>query len=242
VPNLGKKTFLNVFTVMPLAWAAFAFPLFAQRPVESGYQGSSYLFHSYRPGIIKKLNEVPSAVRAQLKSHLKERLGKSFYSKLEFDWGEKVDLAKLYEVEPYWKSERVATYSLIFHFSEKNKGLKAFYCRIGLDETGQVISEINLPKISEQPRKAKLIPSRDALVIASRNGFNPQSHPRLDYNDDTDSLVWIIDDGDAKLTEKLCHENALIAIIAIGQGPIGRIYIEAHTGRVLKTDCYRIIV
>jgi len=224
---------------MPLVWAAFAFPLCGQRLVDSGFRGSSYSFHSYRPRTIRGLEEIPATVISTLNSHLKDRLGEKFFSKLKFDWGEKVDLVELYKVEPYWKDWKVATYSVVFHFSDKSKGLKAFYCHIGLDEAGQVLDEINLPKISEQPQKAKILPVKNAIDIAGGVGFNPRSTPDFEYNEETDSFVWIFHDGTPRLTEKICTENSFLPF---GQGPIARLIIEARTGKILKTNCYRILV
>jgi len=224
---------------MPLIWAAFASPLFGQRLVDSGYRGSDYSFQSYRPSIVKRLDELPSAVIAHLKAHLKDRVGSNFYSKLKFDWGQRVDLDELYKIEPYWKTRKIAKYNLIFHFSKKTKGLKAFYCRIGLDESGGIVDEINLPKISEAPNKAKLITLRKAIEIANSNGFTPNAYAEFSYYNETDSFVWILHDSSRKVTEKLCRDK-MIALI--GQGPIGRMLIDANTGRVLGTNCYTIIV
>ena len=238
-----RRTVLFIIE-MPLVWAAFSLCFYAQRPVESGYRGLSYSFRTYRPQIITKLSEIPMTLKNQLMAHLIQRLGKDFYSKLKFDWCEKVNLNDLYSVEPIWGHEDIAAYTLIFHVSDKPRGLKSFYCRIGLDENGQVVNEINLPKISEQPQKAELISSRKALEIAQRNGFDRKSSPHFDYKSATDSFVWVFRDGNPDLTKQICRENTsdLSNLLAIGSGPYGEIQIEAHTGRVLKIDCYRIVV
>jgi hypothetical protein len=189
---------MNRFALVALLFSVGAIiPAHAQRrTVEAGYQGSRYSFRVYRPVTIHRLNELPSVVSSKLEVHLKQRLGVEFYSKLKFDWGDAINLDDLYRTEPYWKKEKVGAYDLVFHFSDESKGLKAFYCKLLLDANGDVMDELHLPAVASEPLKAKLIPAKQALEIASKNDFvGPHIWPTFDYYVETDSFVWIIEDS-----------------------------------------------
>lgn len=211
-----------------------------KRAVEAGYRGSRYSFRDYHPKTIGKLGELPPTVLAELVSHLKSRLGERFYGALEFSWGEMIDLDELYRVEPYWKREEVGSYDLTFYFSDQKKGLKAFYSKIVLDARGHAIEEINLPDLANYPEKANLISVAQAMKIAADNGFVGSSKwPDFEYNEENESFAWVIHDGQEVKQKGVCPSSD--DVFMIGHGPYRRIFIEAHTGRVLKTDCYSIV-
>lgn len=215
-----------------------------ERSVDAGYRGSRYSFRVYRPVTIRRLNELPSPVLSKLEAHLKERLGAKFYARLRFDWGDSINLDDLYRTEPYWKTEKVGAYDLVFHFSDESKGLKAFYSKLLLDANGVVMDEINLPDVANAPLKAKLIPAKQALKIAAQDNVEGrQIWPTFDYYRETDSFVWIIEDSEPVTKKGVCpSEDPLVSLIQIGNGPYRRVFIEAHTGRILKRDCHSFAV
>jgi hypothetical protein len=223
---------------VPLAWAAFSLPIAGQRLVDSGYRGSGYSFRSYRPRKIRSLNEVPSKVIRKLSKTLRARVGRTFYSELKFDWGEEVEFDELYKFEPDWRGKTIAKYCLVFHFSNKSAGLKAYHFVARLNKDGELLEGISLPNISEQPNKSKFISFKKASEIANVLGFKNHSSPGFEYFADTDSFVWVFN----RPASNQCHEDGVAALLALGSGPYQRVYIEAHSGRVLKTECYRITV
>ena len=209
--------------------------------VDAGYRGSRYSFREYRPVTINRLNDLPPVVSSHLETHLKQRLGTHFYSRLRFDWGESINLDDLYRTEPYWKTQKVGAYDLVFHFSDESKGLKAFYSKLLLDANGAVVDEINLPNLVSAPEKANLISVKEALRIAQKDFAVQKIWPTFDYHRETDSFVWIIEDSEPVSQKGVCRsEDGLLSLVLIGHGPYRRIFIEAHTGRILKRDCYSI--
>jgi hypothetical protein len=234
-----KRNLIRISTLL-FIWSVFTFSSFGQEwNVDAGYRGSRYSFREYRPKTIRQLDEIPPPVLSRLITHLKGRLGERFYSKLKFGWGEVINLDELYRIEPYWKQERVGSYDLVFYFSDRRKGLKAFHSKIVLDGDGSVIDEINLPDIANQPQKANLISVDEAMRIAARNNFvGSKIWPSFEYNAETDSFAWVIHDSEPVTQKGICpSEN-----IPIGHGPYRIISIEAHTGRILKKDCYSFLV
>ena len=230
-----------------LVWLSVTAPAQEQkRDVEAGYRGSRYSFREYRPKTFRQLKELPPEVLANLSRHLEQRLGTQFYTKLEFSWGEAIDLNELHSVEPYWRNERVGSYDLVFSFSDRAKGLKAFYSKVVLDARGDIVEEINLPDIASQPQKMNLIPSTEALRIAAQTNFvGKKIWPSFDYYADTDSFVWIIEDSDPVTEKGACpsESDSFMSLLSIGfGGPYRRLFIEAHSGHILKHDCYRIAV
>jgi len=179
--------------------------------VDSGYRGSSYWFREYKEKYINKLSEIPQPALSKIVGHLKERLGEQFYKKLKFDGGDVIDLNELHRVEPYWKDQVVGTYVLLFYFSDKRKGLKAFYSKAIFDAEGKVVEEINYPVISNAPQKAKFIPVTDAMKIAYKNDFiGKHITPYFEYLPEFDSFAWEIHDGSEGTQDEKCNEMVLI--------------------------------
>jgi hypothetical protein len=211
-----------------------------ERTVEAGYRGARYSFQVYKPVTIHQLNVLPANVVAKLTAYLKQRLGTQFYHRLKFDEGEAINLEELYRTEPTWKAEKVGSYDLVFHFSDEPNGLKAFYSKLLLDANGVVMEEINLPQIAGAPLKAKLISVKQALKIATQDGFVGQHlSPDFDYYANTDSFAWVIEDSEAITKPGICpSEVGPQSLPEVGHALYRRVFIEAHTGRILKRECY----
>ena len=208
----------------------FVYPAFGQKhSVDAGYRGDRYSFREYRPENINHLSQLPPGVLVKLIAHLKSRLSERFYYKLNFAWGKKIDLNELYRVEPSWKKNQVGSYDLTFYFSDRRKGLKAFYSKIVLDADGGVVEEISLPNIALYLQKAEIIPLNRAIALAEKNGF-PRKRMSFDfeYNKELDSFTWIISDNQP------VEADNQVEYAPIGLGTYRTIAIDATSGSVIK--------
>jgi hypothetical protein len=208
--------------------------------IDAGYRGARYSFRQYSPKDIRKLNEIRNPILSLMISQMKNRLGKHFYHRVRFDWGEAIDLNELYRVEPYWKTEDVGNYDLVFHFSDRSKGLKSFYFKILFDAEGKIM-DMSLPELNAQPQKSNLISVKQATAVALKANFLSQNVSAFfDYDRSAGSFIWIITDRAAVTERGICKNGE--DMVLNGHGPWRQIIIEAHTGRILKKHCYNFLV
>jgi hypothetical protein len=178
-------------------------------------------FGDYFPKEPHSINELPDSIRIRLVTHLIDRLGFNFYSKLKLTGGQIVDLKRLYIVEENAKNYQWTPYSyyLCFSFQDLPKGIGLYTSRIVLDKFGNVMDEIQMPSTNYNPSKANLISLKDAKTIALKNNFNSAiSQINLDYDDKNDSFCWTFC--------KITNDNGL-------SFNTETLSIEAHSGNVL---------
>jgi hypothetical protein len=188
--------------------------------VESSIRG----FGNYVPKTPKTLKELPDSVREKLTQHLLNRLGKDFYSKLNFAGGQIVDIKRLYIVNTNAKNYKWTPYSyyLWFAFTDVKQGIGLFSAQIILDSSGNVIEEIELPEISKNSEKKSIVSLQEAKNIARKNGFSPEScEISMEYNTEISSLVWSF--------RKYINDNGLTFEIL-------SLKIDAHLGKVIGID------
>jgi hypothetical protein len=212
----------------------------AQRcDVDSGYRGGYFRIDRYKQRKLVKfletLDEIPENIRNRLNEYLQKKLGDTFARRLKFEEGEWLDREKLRKQFPsvYEENVRFGSYDLLFSFSDPDRGLKAFFTKMALNDDGSVNREIRLPDIASNPAKALIISCRDAYSIAASNGFPGEfSIASFEYSEEEKIFVWIITDW--RNTEPDHPLN--------GKGTYKFIEIDANTGNVVRIDKETIII
>ncbi len=179
-------------------------------------------FGSYHPKTPSSLFDLPDTIRKKLVSHLVDRLGQSFYSKMKISGGQIVNLDSLYLVNENAKDYKWIPYSyyLCFSFEDIEKGVGLYTAQIVLGKNGSAIKDIELPSIRINPEKANIISLYEAADIAKRHDFtNTFENASLWYDRDTDNLNWCF--------KKIVNDNGL----TFG---IQTLIINAHTGKKMK--------
>lgn len=207
--------------------------------VDSGFRGTVFSFDRYaNRDLVKpigKLEDLPTDVRGKLYAHLTAKLGKTFLKRLKYDGGEWLDLVALRKrAGDSWKADSsVGAYDLLFHFSDRSRGLKHFYTKISLSDDGSVARDIGLPNINFDPSKAVIISCENAISIAEEKGF-PKTVQRVnfDYSPTDDAFVWVI--SDSRPVESDTTDNNVLDLVQIGQRSYRKIEINANTGKVLR--------
>jgi hypothetical protein len=130
-------------------------------------------FGDYHPKTPSSLSDIPDNIRTKLVSHLVDRLGQSFYSKIKINGGQIVNLDSLYIVNKNAKNYKWTPYSyyLCFSFEDIEKGIGLYTAQIVLDKEGTIIKDIALPSIKINPEKSSIISRKTALDIAKLHDF-----------------------------------------------------------------------
>lgn len=213
-----------------LAASAYAQKLsnFGKCPVEYGFQGSfNFGKESKSLVTIRKLKEISPLVLNKIQRQLKARVGEQFFKRLKLDYGDAQDFDDTSPLKAD-DAERIDGYDFVFKFSDKSKGLKAYYFKVVADAKGNLIADVALPNIASNPEKARLIPCQQALAIASRNGFPlERSSILFIYDWDSKTLVWHIYDK-----RPVEPDNPIPGFS--GNGTYRNIFVDANNGNVIK--------
>ena len=227
---------LSLFLLAFAFCAFFASLTTAQNcPVEYGYQGT-YNFSRITKSFVsvRKFNEISPSIQRRIEEQLKARVGEKFFKRLRFDYGNAEDFDNSSLLKPN-DVKRIDGYDFVFKFSDRRKGLKTFHFKVVADANGNIIDDLALPDIASNPQKANLISCKQALTIASKNGFPlERSSIYFEYDWKTESFTWRVSDSQAVEPDE--------PSFGIGQGTHRRISIEANTGNVLKIYKYTIVV
>ena len=229
--NIVASTFLILFCSSQVA---------AQKcDVDSGYRGGHFRIDRYRQRrlvrVFTGLDQIPENARNRLNEYLRGKLGEAFAQRLQFEQGEWLDRQRLRKQFPsvYEENASLGSYHLTFFFSDPDKGLKAFFTTMALNNDGSVNAEIRLPNIAFNPAKADIISCQDAYSIAARNRFPSEfSSARFEYSEKKKVFVWIV--TDSRNTEPANPIN--------GKGTYRHIEIDANTGTVLRIYKETIII
>lgn len=205
-------------------------------PVKSGFADnrfSAYYKHREYVKSVENIEQIPLFIKEKLFFHLTKKLGSEFTRKLNFDWGEYLDIENLKKDNSnlYKENRRLGTAFFNFHYSDKSKGLKSYAVIIALNENGSLAEEIYLPDIFKNPSKGKIISCNEALQIAERKGFTQKSYVGFEYSYKHKSFIWIVD-------RAIPIEKPL----AIGQGLFERLEMDANSGLILKVWKYSIVI
>jgi hypothetical protein len=208
---------------------------FGKCPVEYGFQGSYNFAKDSKSSVaVDKLKEISQPVLTKIQEQLKVRVGEQFFKRLKFRYGYAEDFDDIQPLKAN-DAERIDGYDFSFKFSDRSKGLKTFYFKVVADAKGNLIDEIALPDIASNPQKANLVPCKQALTIAAKNGFPlERSSIYFMYDWKAQSFIWSIHDSKAVEPDE--------PLFGIGQGTYRKISIEANTGKVLKIYKETIII
>ncbi len=237
---LSKSTLLLLLVIAVAAcWPernpAQNFKNFGKCPVEYGYESSHNFLKDNKARVtIEKLSVISPDIRNAILQQLQMRVGSSYTSKLKLDYGYLLDFDQADPLKPNDK-QRIDAYDLVFKASDKGKGLKAFRFKVVADGSGKLIDDLALPNIASEPQKAKLISCKEALAIASRNGF-PRERTSIYfvYDWESGSFTWMLSDNKTVEPDE--------PLFFIGKGTYRKMLIEAHTGKVLKIYKETIVV
>jgi len=183
-------------------------------------------FGDYFPKEPHSMDDLPDSISAKLASHLTDRLGQVFYSKLKICDGQIVDLDRLYIVEDHAKNYQWTPYSyyLCFSFQDTSKGVGLYTAKIVLDKFGNVVEEIQLPNIKNNPEKRDIISLEQAKAIATANKFyDDKTEISLSYDREADAITWCF-------RQITLHPNHMIS----GWTWV----IDAHNGKVIGKHYY----
>jgi hypothetical protein len=200
--------------------------------VVSGFRGSGFRVgyeHRELRKVFRALDEIPRNVRARLEEYLELKVGSAFRQKLRFEEGQWLDREKLKEQFPivYEENENLGSYDLTFFFSDPEKGLRAFYSEMRLNEDGSVNSEINLPDIAFDFSRAEIISCQVAYSIAAMQGFEVEyCSARFDYSEEQKSFVWIVSDSRRAEPDNLLFQTF--------RGTYKSVDVNANTGAVIR--------
>jgi hypothetical protein len=176
----------------------------------------------YKPRNPRSLAEIPESIRLGLLAHLQERLGESFYRRLEFTGGQIVDIDELHRVDPgslkyQWE---VPAYTLHFTFHMPEIGLESYTAQIELRKDGMVLQEIDLPDFADDPKKLNFTSLASALETAKAKGFDlDRISAEVAYDPNADDLTWRL--------REVSHDDVLNISFK-------NIDIDLHSGKVMR--------
>ena len=160
----------------------------AQRcDVDSGFRGGYFRVGYEQRELVKafeSLDEIPQPVRSRLDEYLRKKLGDAFTQRLKFEQGEWLDLEKLRKQFPsvYEENTSLGSYDLTFSFSQPDKGLKAFFTKMALNDAGSIKVEIRLPDIRQNPEKAE-------IIFGVKEPTESQSPPRAQSRNEDRAVI-----------------------------------------------------
>jgi hypothetical protein len=178
-------------------------------------------FGDYEPKEPRTLSDLPIEIKEKVVTHIKDRVGNNFYSRLILTGGQIVDLNRLQKLENYIKEYKWTpqSYYLCFSFSDTSVGIARFTAKIVLDKSGKVIEEIELPNINNDPSKGQIINMQQAIEIAAKNNYlEKDSFIDFDYDSKEDCFVWMFKKSTFNKDHTMYYKLLLIS---------------AHTGKVL---------
>ncbi len=170
-------------------------PLVKVQPVEASmpFGCGEIIYPSYRPKEPYSIHDLPEDIQRKVKTLFINRVGEKFYNRLILNGGQVVNLTRLYAVVPSAKSWKYVPpiYSLCFTILDNTKHISLYSFILKLNKQGNVIGEIELPNIKQNPSKSQIITLDEAKQIAVANNFyNKYTDVKTVYYPATDSIVW----------------------------------------------------
>jgi hypothetical protein len=200
----------------------------SKEPPKVHKDSMSICFGKYCPTKPKNWESIPEPARTRIITHLKNRLGEAFYTKLSLVGGQIIDFEALREKDPDSKNYQweVPAYLLNLRFTLPELGIEHYDACIQCRLDGTVIHEIDLPEIAKHPDRAQFISASKAFEIAEQNGIDTTEttlEVEINYAKDLGVCVFTF----MQLTR---HDGPRLLFKCID--------IDAHSGKVLKKyDC-----
>ena len=160
-------------------------------------------FLNYYPRQPRRLCEIPKKIADSVTNYLKNRVGELIYDDFKLIDGQIVDLDELNRMYSYWNNSKTSYY-LFFSYRNIEAGIKMYVSKIELDKNGNILKDIEFPKIDENSIQKKIISFDKIKKIVIESGFYKDSRVvengynkafktviELSYVEDKNILVWI---------------------------------------------------
>jgi len=197
-------------------------PARAAAPTETADKGGGVTYYGdYVPAPVHTLADLPPTVRERLLAHLRDRVGPAFASRLQFDGGEAIDLARLRVVEPDSRNYQweVPAYELRFVFREPAAGIGRYVVELSLRKDASVIREADIPAFARSPEKLRFFPLQSAWSVAERNGIvRARATVELRYDRGHDLILW-------RFSQPSADDGVVITFT--------RVDVSAHDGAIV---------
>lgn len=149
-----------------------------------------YSFGQYRAFEPRNLDEIPDLISNKLRIHLTKILGVKFYKKLYFTGGQVIDSTAYKKY--FTKSDMNVSnyYYLGFAFSYPKKGLSEYCSYIKLDESGNILNDIQLPKNYEYINNLISVELVKKKALEKEFYKEGSTKIQLEYDEKRNVLVW----------------------------------------------------
>ena len=158
-------------------------------------------FYDHRPYIskqVRSLAELPIMIVKKVQNYLKSRVGEKFYRKIYFKAGQIMDTTKY---DKYFKNFKIASrysYNLCFATSNIKKGIGEYTATIELNDFGNVINDINLPKENKDIIRLVSLKKIKKKAIVEKFYVEGQTKIEMNYDSSKNILVWKFINDDYK--------------------------------------------
>ena len=157
------------------------------------YAGSyGYIsFLNYYPRQPRRLNEIPKKIADSVTKYLKNRVGELFYSDFKLIDGQIVDLEELNRMYSYWRNSKTSYY-LFFSYRNIQAGIKTYVSKIELDKNGNIVKDIDFPKVEKKSIQENIISSINMKDIVNASGFYKEGKTKIELSfiPKNNILVW----------------------------------------------------
>lgn len=170
------------------------------------YSGSyGYIsFLNYYPRQPRRLNEIPKKIADSVTLYLRNRVGDSIYKDFKLIDGQIIDLEELNKKYSYWESSNTSYY-LLFSYRNIDAGIRMYVSPIALDKDGNILKDIEFPKVEKNSVQLNLLSFEDIRRFAIDNSFFNEktiyendfakefkTDIELSYLADKNILVWTL--------------------------------------------------
>ena len=149
-----------------------------------------YSFGAYIAKEPRNLNELPLLISEKVKEYLKSRVGEKFYRNMYFKKGQIIDSIPY---KKYFEKSNMETryhYYLCFAFSNLEKGIGEYTSNVELDEFGNIINDIKLPKKNKDIYKLISLKNIKNKAILEKFYIQDKTKIEMDFDSDKNILIW----------------------------------------------------
>jgi hypothetical protein len=171
-----------------------------------------YSFGAYIAKEPRSLEDLPLNISLKVKNYLLSRVGEEFYKKIYFKRGQIIDSIPY---KKYFKNSQMKTryyYYLCFAYSNMEKGIGEYCSNIELDESGNIIKDIDFPKKNSAINKLVSLQEIKNKAINRKFYVKEKTKIELSYDESKNILVWKFTNEDYKpnntFLQKILRYNA----------------------------------
>ena len=149
-----------------------------------------YNFGAYIAKEPRNLDELPLLISTKVKDYLKSRVGKKFYNNIYFKKGQIIDSIPY---KKYFENSKMETryhYFLCFAFSNLEKGIGEYTSNIELDEFGNIINDIKLPKKNKDINRLVSLNKIKNKAILEKFYIQDKTKIEMNYDFKKNILIW----------------------------------------------------